>query len=72
MATRQIVVRMDESAAKALDYLTSNGTRQSEAVRRAVIEAALRETSRRMMDDPEQVAEAQRVQKDMEDVSSAW
>lgn len=67
-----ITFRTDEASDAALKELTSSGVDRSEAIRRALTEAASRQRAQRLMaqaealaNDPEDVAEMRRVQADM-------
>lgn len=73
-----LTVRVDKEVEQALTDLTANGRTRSEVVRQAVIEAArterrskLRDTSRRLAEDPDDVAEMRAVQSDLEPLR-AW
>jgi len=50
-----ISVRLDERAQRALDELMSSGATQSEAVRTALVEAAARRRSTRLVEDARRV-----------------
>jgi hypothetical protein len=67
-----ITFRSDESSDAALTELTADGVDRSEAIRRALIEAAARRRAERLRaqaealaNDPEDLAEMRRVQADM-------
>jgi hypothetical protein len=73
-----INVRTDARTDAALAQLTADGTSRSEAIRRAIIDAAreanarrLREESQRLRNDPDDLAEMRRIQELMEDLR-AW
>lgn len=73
-----IAVRPDEATRLALAELTSDGTKVSDAVRAAIIEAAAKHAKQRLRAevaalaaDPEDVKEAAQVLRDMETLS-AW
>jgi Arc/MetJ-type ribon-helix-helix transcriptional regulator len=75
---RSITFRSDEASDAALDELTSGGVDRSEAIRRAITEAAARRRAERLRaqaemlaNDPDDVAEMRRVQADMAAVR-AW
>lgn len=75
--TEVIAVRPDDATRAALAELTADGTRVSEAVRAAIIEAAARHARGRLRDevaaladDPVDVAEATQVLRDMETLSA--
>lgn len=72
-----ITVRPDEATRRALAELTADGTKVSEAVRDALIEAAARHAKQRLRDevaavaaDPDDRREAIRVLHDMELLSA--
>lgn len=71
-------VRVDPQTEAALDELTADGTTRSEAIRRAILDAArearsrqLRQESERLRNDPDDLAEVRRIQEIMEDMG-AW
>ena len=73
-----ITVRTDDEVEAALEALTADGRSRSEAVRAAVLEAArariraeLEAESRRLAEDPDDLAEARAVQSDLEPLR-AW
>lgn len=68
-----INVRTDPKTEEALAQLTADGTSRSEAIRQAILDAAraatrrrMREESERLLNDPDDLAEVRRIQKDME------
>lgn len=76
---RAISVRLDERALGALDDLMASGLSQSEAIRRALVESAVRlrdealaEESRLVAADPDDRAEAAAVLALMESLRPAW
>lgn len=76
---RAISVRLDERAQRALDELVSSGLSQSEAIRHALVEMALRlrdeslsEEARRLASDPDDLAEMAAVAALMESLRPDW
>jgi Arc/MetJ-type ribon-helix-helix transcriptional regulator len=76
MAT--LTVRTNAQTDRALRDLTSDGTSQSEAIRRAIYfawreqqYARMEEESKRLLDDPEEQAEMKAIRGDM-DAIGAW
>lgn len=77
MAARSLHVRLDDSAAAALDVVRSSGLSDSEAVRTALREAAARrrvrssiaEEVRRLAADADDVAEMQLIREQMADLA---
>ena len=76
--SEMIAVRPDEATRLALAELTSDGTKVSDAVRSAIIEAGARHARHRLRDevaalaaDPDDVKEAAQVLRDMEALG-AW
>ena len=67
-----ITFRTDEASDAALKELTADGVDRSEAIRRAITEAAVRRRARRLREqaemlaaDPDDIAEMRRVQAEM-------
>jgi hypothetical protein len=76
--TEMIAVRPDEATRLALAELTADGTKVSDAVRAAIIEAGARHAKQRLRDevaalatDPVDLREAAQVLRDMEALG-AW
>lgn len=77
MAARSLHVRLDDSAAAALDVVRSSGLSDSEAVRTALREAAARrrvrssiaEEVRRLVADSEDVEEMRLIREQMADLA---
>jgi Arc/MetJ-type ribon-helix-helix transcriptional regulator len=79
LAEQPISVRLDERAQRALEELMSSGTTQSEAVRAALVEAAARRRSARLVEDAERAVsdpddrrESEDVLAFMETLSAPW
>jgi Arc/MetJ-type ribon-helix-helix transcriptional regulator len=77
---RTVQARLDEGAEQDLAVLRNEGRSDSEAIRLALREAAERRRRRSALRleaaaaaaDPDDVAEARRVRRDMDAVSAAW
>lgn len=76
--TKTIAVRPDDATRRALAELTADGTKVSDAVRTAIIEAGARHAKQRLRDevaalasDQADLEEAARVLRDMESLG-AW
>jgi Arc/MetJ-type ribon-helix-helix transcriptional regulator len=79
MAGKMVSLRLDDEAAGALELLMGGGKSRSEAVRDALIEAAVRQRSadlraeaERLAADPADRAEAKAVLEFMESLSEPW
>jgi hypothetical protein len=77
---RTVQARLDERSEQDLALLRNEGRSDSEAIRIALHEAAetrrrrsaLRLEARAAADDPEDVAEALRVRREMDAIAAAW
>ena len=80
MASRTVRARLDQASEQALEVLVREGRNESEAVRKALVEAGTRRIRRsaladevsRLADDPADSEERQAVMADMDAVSADW
>jgi Arc/MetJ-type ribon-helix-helix transcriptional regulator len=79
MADKAISVRLDAEAQRALSQLTSDGTSQSQAIRKALIDAEraawfeqARADAKRLANDPENLKLIAEIQAEMEELRAPW